>query len=100
MYNEGKYLEALNIILQSKVEVYWKRQKKNDTYDFYLKTIFNSYVNSIKNEVSPKEYQSLNDLIDLFENYPMSAEKKIRNVYEISNNLEISIVSALLKINV
>ena len=99
LYNEGKYLEALNTILQSKVEVYWKRQKKNDTYDLYLKTIFNSYVNSIKNEVSPKEYKSLNDLLDLFENYPMSAEKKIRKVYKISNDLKINIVSALLKIN-
>tara|TARA_B100000767_G_scaffold221495_1_gene209993 strand:+ start:626 stop:2209 length:1584 start_codon:yes stop_codon:yes gene_type:complete len=100
LYNEGKYLEALNTILKSKVEVYWKRQKKNDTYDFYLKTIFTSYINSIKNEVSPKDYKSLKDLINLFENHPMTAEKKIRDVYEISNDLEINIILALLKIDV
>ena len=39
LFNERKYTEALDVILESKVEAYWKRKPKKDNYDQYLKTI-------------------------------------------------------------
>ena len=59
LYNEKKYVEALDVILQSKVDPYWKRKKNNDNYDLHLKTIVNSWIKSIYNTSNDQEKKAL-----------------------------------------
>ena len=98
LYNEKKYDEALSTILDSKVEVYWKRQKNNDNYDLYLKTIFNSYVKDIKPQLSENEYLLLEELLNYFNYQPAAAERKIRMIYNKSIDLDLDFVSAMKEI--
>ena len=39
IYNDKDYLTALDVILESKVDLHWRRVRDNDNYDLYLKTI-------------------------------------------------------------
>ena len=95
LFNEKKYFEALSTILQSKVEVYWKRQRNNDTYDLYLKTIFNSYINDIQPKLNENEFLLLQDLLNYFNHQPAAAERKLRMVYNKSINLNLDFISTL-----
>ena len=95
LFNEKKYFEALSTILQSKVEVYWKRQRNNDTYDLYLKTIFNSYINDIQPQLNENEFLLLQDLLNYFNHQPAAAERKLRMVYNKSINLNLDFISTL-----
>tara|TARA_B110000003_G_scaffold171640_1_gene171318 strand:- start:543 stop:1436 length:894 start_codon:yes stop_codon:yes gene_type:complete len=99
LYNEGNYLEALNTILGSKVDLYWKRQKNNDNYDFFLKTIFNSWINSIIQQLEEDEIKSLKDFSIYFDNHPVSASKKLKAVYIKKNELSIDFLEAINIIN-
>ena len=80
-YNEGNYIEALNMILGSKVDIYWKRQKSNDNYDFYLKTIFNAWVSSIKDDLGNNDYILLNKISDNFEKHPATTARKLKEIF-------------------
>ncbi len=99
LYNEGNYLEALNTILGSKVEPYWKRQQNNDNYDLFLKTIFNSWINSIIQQLEEDEIKSLKDFSIYFDNHPASASKKLQAVYIKKNELSIDFLEATNIIN-
>ena len=89
-YNEKEYFSALSTILQSKVEVYWKRKEKNDSYDFFLKTIFKAYFDSIKNELNSSQIKKINDFMIFYEKNPMKTEKEIRRVFQQFERNEIT----------
>ena len=73
-YNEKEYFSALSTILQSKVEVYWKRKKKNDSYDLYLKTIFEAYIKNIKDHQTVLDYKKLDKINNDFIKHPARTE--------------------------
>ena len=98
LYNEKKYVEALDVILQSKLEAFSKRKKNNDNYDLYLKTIFNGWVNSISQETMPNEQKILNRLSKHFEKYPKIAEEKIKKAYQKRKEDNIDYLTALMLI--
>jgi O-antigen ligase len=95
LYNEKKYDVALSTILNSKVELYWKRQKNNDNYDLYLKTIFNAYVNNIKNDLSNSEYNKLMDISNDFIKQPARAAREIKKAYLESQKLNLDFIKLL-----
>ncbi len=80
-YNDGEYVKALDMILASKVDVYWKRQRLNDNYDFFLKTIFSAWVNSIKDDLNKKDFNLLNKIKDNFEKHPATTAKKMKEIF-------------------
>ena len=98
LYNEKKYTEALDMILQSKVDPYWKRKrkKKNDNYDIYLKTIVNSWINSVYIDANNKQKEALDKLSKNFEKKPFLSSKKIRNVFIIRQKEDVDYLSALM----
>ncbi len=87
-YNEGKYVKALDMILESKVDVYWKRQRSNDNYDFFLKTIFSAWVKSIEDDLNKKDFNLLNKIKDNFEKHPATTAKKMKEIFYKRKNLE------------
>ena len=95
LYNEKKYDEALSTILNSKVELYWKRQKNNDNYDLYLKTIFNAYINNIKNDLSNSEYNKLMNISNDFIKQPAKAAREIKQAYLESQKLNLDFIKLL-----
>lgn len=95
LYNEKKYDEALSTILNSKVELYWKRQKNNDNYDLYLKTIFNAYINNIKNDLSNSEYNKLMDISNDFIKQPARAAREIKKAFLESQKLNLDFIKLL-----
>jgi tetratricopeptide (TPR) repeat protein len=95
LYNEKKYDEALSTILNSKVELYWKRQKNNDNYDLYLKTIFNAYINNIKNDFSHSEYNKLMDISNDFIKQPARAAREIKKVFLESQKQNLDFIKLL-----
>ena len=68
------------MILASKVDVYWKRQRSNDNYDFFLKTIFGAWVNSIKDDLNKKDFNLLNK-IKVFCLVPATTAEKMKVIY-------------------
>ena len=96
LYNERKYDEALRTILDSKVEVYWKRQKNNDNYDLYLKTIFNTYINNIKNDLSNSDYKKLMIISNEFISQPARAARKIKKTYQESQKINLDFIKLLI----
>ena len=87
-YNENNFIKALNVILKSKVEVFWKRKRNKDNYDFYLKTIYESWLNSLDlSENSLEENMSLQTLLSDFNFNPKLAEQKLRLAFEDANYL-------------
>lgn len=95
LYNEKKYDEALSTILNSKVELYWKRQKNNDNYDLYLKTIFNAYINNVKNDLSNYEYNKLEEISNDFINQPARAAREIKKAFLESQKLNLDFIKLL-----
>ena len=98
LFNEKKYEEALDIILQSKVDPYWKRKPKNDNYDLYLKSIYNGFVKNIMFPLSIEEKKSLDRIKHHFDEWPHIAEEKIRSAYQIRKNEGINYVKAIDKL--
>ena len=95
LYNEKKYSEALDMILNSKVDAYWKRKRANDNYDLYLKTIFSGWVENKKMYFSSKDLEMLNKFIIHFNKWPDISEKRIKKAYEIRKEKNIDYLSAL-----
>ena len=87
-YNEGEYVRALDMILASKVDVYWKRQRSNDNYDFFLKTIFSAWVNSIKDDLNKKDVNLLNKIKDNFEKHPATTAEKLKEIFYKRKSLD------------
>jgi len=97
LYNEKKYLEALDMILNSKVDAYWKRKKSNDNYDLYLKTIFFSYINSFT-QTDDNKKKVIDKIKNNFETSPKGADLMLRKAFKIRREKEIDYLEALLLI--
>ena len=87
-YSENNFIKALNVILKSKVEVFWKRKRNKDNYDFYLKTIYKSWVYSLDLHESSDELRVLKLLVLDLDVNPKLAEEKLRLVFESHKYLE------------
>lgn len=98
LFNEKKYEEALDVILQSEVREYWRRKKENfqDNYDLYLKTIVNSWINSIYGNANGKERKALKKLKLTFAQKPNIAAKKAKSIYNIKAKKTINYLDALM----
>ena len=81
LFNERKYLEALDVILASKVDPYWKRKRKNDNYDLYLKTIAQAWINSVYISADVKQQKALNRWKQDFEKRPKYADENVHTYY-------------------
>ena len=91
LYNERKYTEALDVILQSKVDPYWKRKKNNfqDNYDLYLKTIANSWINSVYGNTNNDQKKALDTLRISFDKKPQYAAPKMKTIFEIKQKNDV-----------
>ena len=99
LYNEKKYVEAMDVILQSKVEPYWKRKKNNDNYDLYLKTIVNSLINSVYINANTKQKKALNAWKKSFDQplYLLEAPaEKAKSIFEIRQKKDVDYLTALM----
>ena len=98
LYNERKYTDALDIILQSKVDPYWKRKKNNfnDNYDLYLKTIVNSWINSVYINATNDEKVALDNLSVKLIDQPFLANKQINKIFSFRNEENIAYLLALM----
>ena len=96
IYNDKDYLTALDIILESKIDLYWRRVRDNDNYDLYLKTIFQAWANKEIIDLDNNNKEILNSLIVYFEEYPASAERKLRAVFNKKIELGINYIQSLL----
>ena len=66
-FNENQFTQSLDIILQSRVDHYKLRVDNKDNFDFYLKTIFKGYTDSIYNYSSFEEQVMLSSFIQEFD---------------------------------
>ncbi|MDB4127035.1 O-antigen ligase family protein [Flavobacteriales bacterium] len=96
LYNERKYTDALDIILQSKVDPYWKRKKNNDNYDLYLKTIVNSWINSVYINTNNKQKKALDALRLSFDKKPQNAAPKMIAIFKIRQKEDVDYLTALM----
>ena len=96
LFNEKKYVEALDVILESKVDDYWKRKQNNDNYDLYLKTIVNAWINSIYSNASNEQRISLDALVLIFDKKPKDAALKMRTIFEIKKKKDVDYLTALM----
>ena len=98
LYNEKKYIQALDVILESKVDPYWRRKQLNfsDNYDLYLKTIVNSWINSVYNNANISEGKELDALKNNFVKNPKSAALKMVDIYDIRQKEDVDYLIALI----
>ena len=98
LYNERKYTDALDIILQSKVDPYWKRKKNNfqDNYDLYLKTIANSWINSVYGNANNDQKKALDALRLSFDKKPQNAAPKMISIFKIRQKENVDYLTALM----
>ena len=75
--------------------MYWRRVRDNDNYDFYLKTIFNSWLIEKNKTLDLNEQKLLNNLSLYFDDHPASAERKLRAVYNKRKKLNIGYIESL-----
>ena len=90
LYNEKKYVEALDVILQSKVEPYLKRKKNNDNFDLYLKIIVNSWINSVYINANNEQKKAL-DAWRLNSQYSKSSD-----IFKIRQKEDVDYLTALM----
>ena len=96
LYNEKKYVEALDVILQSKVDPYWKRKKNKENYDLYLKTIVNSWINSVYGNSNNEQKKALDTWRLNFEKKPQYAANKATTIFEIRQKENVDYLTALM----
>ena len=98
LFNEKKYVEALDVILQSKVQGYWYRKKNNfqDNYDLYLKTIVNSWINSVYNNANLLERKELDAWRISFDKKPHLVALKAKSIFEIRQKEDVDYLTALM----
>ena len=98
LYNEKKYVQALDMILMSKVDPYWKRKKPppNDNYDLYLKTIVNSWIKSIYQNSSIKEMEELDKLSLNFNKKPHYSAKIMVDIFDLRQKEDVDYLTALM----
>lgn len=99
LYNEKKYVEALDVILQSKVDPHWKRKKNNDNYDLYLKTIVNSWISLVYVNANYEQRKALNDWRKSFDQplYLLGAPaEKAKSIFKIRQKEDVDYLTALM----
>ena len=97
LYNEKEYEQALDVILESKVySGSWIRKEKGGNYDKYLKIIVSSWANSLINNSEEGELR-IKNILNSFEENPGFAEKRMREVKEIKDNLNCNYITALIE---
>ena len=98
LFNEKQYVEALDVILQSKDLGYWTRKNENfqDNYDLYLKTIVNSWINSVYVNANNKEKKVLDALKLTFDKKPRLAAPKAKSIFKIRQKEDIDYLTALM----
>ena len=98
LYNEKKYIQALDVILESKVDPYWRRKQLNfsDNYDLYLKTIVNSWIDSVYVNANNEQKKALDALRLSFDKKPQNAAPKMRTVFEIRQKEDVDYLTALI----
>ena len=96
LYNEKKYIEALDVILQSKVDCYSIRKKYNDNYDFYLKIIVNGWVNSVYVNANNEQKKALDVWVLNFEKKPQNAAAKTTEIFKIRKEEDVDYLTALM----
>jgi len=98
LYNEKNYVEALDVILESKVDPYWKRKKQNfsDNYDLYLKTIVNSWIKSVYTDATENERKALDAWKLSFDKKPQHAATKSTTIFEKREKEKVGYLEALM----
>jgi O-antigen ligase/Tfp pilus assembly protein PilF len=98
LYNEKKYIEALDVILQSKDWGYWTRKNENfqDNYDLYLKTIANSWINSVYGNANNDQKKALDALRISFDKKPQNAAPKMKAFFKIRQKEDVDYLTALM----
>jgi len=96
LYNEKKYVKALDVILQSKVDPYWKRKKNKENYDLYLKTIVNSWINSVYVNANNEQKKALDTWRLNFKKKPQYAANKATTIFEIRQKENVDYLTALM----
>ena len=96
LFNEKKYEEAMDVILQSNVKPYWQREKNNDKYDHYLKTIVRAWISKVYNQSNELEKKYLKQWNDSFEK-PKGGAVKSKKIFNIKEKENINYLQALLK---
>lgn len=98
LFNEKRYEQALDVILQSEDWGYWHRKNENfqDNYDLYLKTIVNSWTNSIYDNANGKQRKALKKLKLTFAQKPDVAAKQAKSMYNIKAKKTINYLDALM----
>ena len=96
LYNEKKYVEALDMILQSKVDPYWERKKHNDNYDLYLKTIVNSWINSVYVNANNKQKKALDVLKLRNDETPHKAALRMIDIFNVKQKADVDYLTALM----
>ena len=99
LYNETKYVEALDMILQSKVDSYSKRKKNNDNYDLYLKTIVNSWINLVYVNANNEQKNALNTFKLSFDKNPENTAHKAKSIFKIRRKECVDYLEALMLFN-
>jgi len=98
LFNEKNYVEALDVILESKVDPYWKRKKQNfsDNYDLYLKTIVNSWIKSVYNNSTENERKALDAWKLSFDKNPQHAAIKSTTIFEKREKEKVGYLESLM----
>jgi len=96
LYNEKKYVEALDVILQSKVDPYWKRKRNKENYDLYLKTIVNSWIKSVYADAIENERKALDAWKLNFDKKPQHAATKSTTIFEKREKDKVGYLKALM----
>ena len=96
LYNEKKYVEALDVILQSKVDPYWKRKRNKENYDLYLKTIVNSWIKSVYTDATENERKALDAWKFNFDKKPQHAATKSTTIFEKREKEKVGYLEALM----
>ena len=96
LYNEKEYEQALDIILESKTNNYWRRKKENDNYDKYLKIIVDSWASSLIDNLKEEDLR-IKNILNSFEKNPNFAEKRMREIKKIKDNEQCDYLTALIK---
>ena len=98
LYNEKKYVQALDVILQSKIDPYWTRKNENfqDNYDLYLKTIANSWINSVYGNANNDQKKALDALRLSFDKKPQNAAPKMISIFKIRQKENVDYLTALM----
>tara|TARA_B100001250_G_C19810046_1_gene795306 strand:+ start:85 stop:2055 length:1971 start_codon:yes stop_codon:yes gene_type:complete len=94
-FNKNNFTKSLDVILKSRIISYEKRKLYTDKYDVFLKKITYSYIDSIWASSSQQTQGKLTDLKHIFNHYPDSADKIMRDALQIRQKKSLDYVDAI-----